>query len=142
MTLKIEFTPCTNYDSEANMFYDFLRGFYHRYVAPHLAQATLLGYLQTTFAFVAIGLGLSLYIIAAHEVFMFTFELVGSHLSLKMVNETNVLNMIGRFGVTLVLSLYAVAFYTLVLWGLWHIKTVFGGVKKWVKEVAEYSNQR
>ncbi len=118
------------------MFYDFLRGIYYRYIAPHLAQATLLGYAQTTFAFVAIGLGMSLYIFAAHEVFMFTFDLIGAPLSFKTLDDIN------RFFVAFVVSLYAVAAYTLALWGLWHIKTVFGGVKKWVKEVAEYSNQR
>ncbi|PML45377.1 hypothetical protein BCT76_18025 [Vibrio tasmaniensis] len=108
------------------LFYDFLRGFYYRYVAPHLAQATLLGYAQTTVTFVAIALGMSLYIIAAHEVFMFTFESVGAPLSFKTINDANWY----RFFVALLVSLYAVAFYTLVLWGLWHIKTVFGGVKK------------
>ncbi len=117
------------------MLYDFLRGFYYRYVALHLAQATLLGYAQTTVAFVAIGLGMSLYIFAAHEVFMFTFDLIDAPLSFKTLNDAN------RFFVAFVVSLYAVAAYTLALYGLWHIKTIKKKKKKWVKEVVEYSNQ-
>ncbi|CAK2444836.1 conserved hypothetical protein [Vibrio crassostreae] len=119
------------------MLYDFLRGFYYRYVAPHLAQATLLGYAQTTFTFVAIALGMSLYIFAAHEVFMFIFESVGAPLSFKTFNDANRY----RFFIALVVSLYAVAAYTFALYGLWHIKTIIGAVKKWVKEVVAYSNQ-
>ena len=117
------------------MLYNFLRGFYYRYVAPHLAQATLLGYAQTTVAFVAIGLGISLYIIGAHTVFMLTFDLISGPFSFNSLND------ITTFFVALVLSVYAIVAYTLALYGLWHIKTIIGAVKKWVKEVVEYSSQ-